>query len=258
MATKIVVGVWKDRLTVAQSARVTHELVPRVQPGSTVLGVAPAPVAFTTVRRAAAGTPLEIVSHDVHWPAESGSYIGTTSLAMLKELNVRYCMVGHSERRRFFCESNDDVLRKMLGCQQASIIPILCVGDAEDDLHARQSVLTGQLAGSLRGEGSHNLDLRHVAIAYEPVWAISTWRSERPLPTGSEVRGMLELVREIAREVCAEDLPETPFLFGGSVGPANAEEYFAEDGVDGALVGGASLTADTLVTVFGAARAAWG
>lgn len=69
---------------------------------------------------------------------------------------------------------------------------------------------------------------------------------------------MLELVRAIARQVCAEDLPETPFLFGGSVGPANAEEYFAEDGVDGALVGGASLTADTLVTVFDAARAAWG
>lgn len=259
MRNKIVVGVWKDRLTLDQS-RTWAEWLGNKTRGQTwpfIAGIAPAPIATTEVMQKLSGSPIQIVYQDVHWPAEAGSYIGTTSLAMLTELKIGVTMVGHSERRRFFGESHDDIRRKLLGCLKSDIYPILCIGDTETDEQVRKDVLREQLRNVIGCQLAPRIDVAKLAVAYEPIWAISTWRDERPLPTGKEATAMLDVVRLLIQEVSNQDPEDCAVLFGGSVNPANAFEYFSESSVDGALVGGASLTGESLLAVFEAGIKAW-
>jgi triosephosphate isomerase len=177
---------------------------------------------------------------------------------MLKELGIAMCMVGHSERRRFFGETDEDIYKKLVACIASDVLPILAIGDAEESLDARRRVLREQLVRGLGLDGnSEPVDLGRLAIAYEPVWAISTWRSNRALPSGKEVSDMLQLVRETLDEESSLRASDVAVLFGGSVSPDNAEDYFAQEGVDGALVGGASLTVGSLSAIFRIARRAW-
>jgi triosephosphate isomerase (TIM) len=257
---KVVVGVWKDRLTTSESEILAEELKYRVGRLGTLAfmpAVAPAPIATLRIRDILSPSPVRVINQDVNWPAQRGSYIGTTSLDMLRDAGIGITMVGHSERRRFFGETDKDVSRKVAGCLENSITPILCVGDAETDLKARREVLSRQIRGSLSDDNGAHFDISKVIIAYEPVWAISTWRTDQPLPSGEEVAGMLDLVREITEQVTRQDLTKSLFLFGGSVNPKTAPEYFARPEVDGALVGGASLEIDSLASIFSAAATAW-
>ena len=257
---KIVVGVWKDKLGLAESSAIARELgdlCSDLDVSGFVAAVAPAPYAAFQVNAILQDSPLDVVYQDVHWPAVTGSYMGSTPIRVLPEMGIRYSMVGHSERRRFFGEDDASIRRKLAGLVGNDLVPILCVGDDVEDWSERREILQTQIAGALRSPGLEPVDIRRIVIAYEPVWAISTWRSDRALPTGEEVAAMLNLVRDITREVTDSDVLGTRFLFGGSVGPANADEYFAVDGVDGALVGGASLKADSMAAVFRSASRAW-
>jgi len=217
----------------------------------------PSPIATVEVMNQLKGSTIQVIYQDVHWPAESGSYIGTTSIKMLQELGITKSIVGHSERRRFFCEDNDSIYRKLLACLESGIIPILCIGDSETDKQTRNKVLREQLKGVLGRELTPRVDISRIAIAYEPIWAISTWRDKRPLPTGQEVRDMLDNVRGLLEEVSDQDSSQCSLLFGGSVNPNNALEYFSEPSVDGALVGGASLDAESMASIFEAGLQAW-
>jgi triosephosphate isomerase len=259
MNRKIVVGVWKDKLTLSESVRQAGELSGMFN--NEQLGfdacIAPAPIALASVKNATLDSSIQAIAQDVHWPDTSRSYIGSTSIPMLKELDVRICMVGHSERRRFFGETDEDIHKKLVALISKGIFPILAIGDAEDSLEERRRVLKGQLVGGLGLGGEHPVDLCQLAIAYEPVWAISTWRSDRALPTGKEVVEMLGLVRDLLSQLCDVDPTHVPILFGGSVSPENGEDYFAQEDVDGALVGGASLTVESMSSVFRMAQAAW-
>ena len=189
MNRKIVVGVWKDKLTVTQSALNSQALAEQLR-GRT-LGfdacVAPSPIALVSAMSAAENSPLQIVCQDVHWQDPKRSYIGTTSIPMLKDVGINICIVGHSERRRVFGETDEDVHRKLLDCIDAGIFPILAVGDEEESLEERRKVLQTQLKGGLGLDTDRPVDISKIAIAYEPVWAISTWRSNSPLPTGKDV-----------------------------------------------------------------------
>jgi triosephosphate isomerase len=256
---RIVVGVWKDRLTPVESREAAEALVQEFPSGSLAYtgGIAPAVISALPVRDVLEDSALVTVAQDVHWPADSGSYIGTTSLAMLTESKIGYCMVGHSERRRFFHETNEEVASKLKGCLGTGIKPILCIGDSETDRDARIAVLSDQIRGSL-GVPELTSRVEEIIVAYEPVWAISTWRSEQSLPTGSEVAEMLALVRELLQQNTETDPGKISVLFGGSVAPENADDYFAQPDVDGALVGGASLKPDSMAAVFRAGQNAWG
>ena len=257
---KIVVGVWKDRLFLQESASMAnklHDLCRDLQTSGVLAAVAPPPYAAHVVCEALRDSPVRVVYQDVHWPAQSGSYIGSTPISVLQELDVQATLVGHSERRRFFGETDIDINRKLAGLLDNRIHPILCVGDNVEDWAQRRSILAEQIEGALRPKEGIEIDVERITIAYEPVWAISTWRSESPLPTGREVARMLELVREVPEEIMAAPIWRTAFLFGGSVGPSNADEYFSTRGVDGALVGGASLDAASMTIVFQAAADAW-
>lgn len=176
---------------------------------------------------------------------------------MLKDIGIKMCMVGHSERRKVFGETNQDINRKLVALVEAGIYPILAFGDEEEDWTKRRAVLVTQLRGALGVGTDTPVDITKIALAYEPVWAISTWRTNAPLPTGKEVFDMLELVRDIVTTDCKLPIKGVPTLFGGSVAPNNADEYFAQPNCDGALVGGASLKVDSLLSIYNSAQKAW-
>lgn len=257
---KFVVGVWKDRLSIRESVEMARQLSSLCQglmASRFIPAVAPAPFAAVPVCDALKGSPIDVIYQDVHWSAGEGSYIGSTPIRVLPELGISVALVGHSERRRFFGETNDDIHKKLSGLIAAGVHPILCVGDDVDDLNERRRILTEQLHGALCPSRGDQINISQLTVAYEPVWAISTWRTARSLPSGEEVADMLALTRQVTAAVTSCDTSQTSFLFGGSVGPTNADEYFANPGVDGALVGGASLRADSMATVFEAASRAW-
>jgi triosephosphate isomerase len=196
---------------------------------------------FTAI--AAANAALENAQHikvgaqNMHWE-RSGAFTGEISPAMLRDLFVRYVVLGHSERRTLFGETDEIVNRKMRAAHEAMLRPILCVGESLDQREAGdvEKVLTTQLQGSLAGLGPK--ELHETVIAYEPVWAIGTGKtatSEQAQEAHAFIRGIL---REISDEATAEKIR---IQYGGSVKPDNARTLMSQPDIDGALVGGASL-----------------
>ena len=259
MKRKIIVGVWKDKLLPAESERQATELA-RIFKGQDLpfnACVAPSPVALRAVNNITSNNPIITVAQDVHWLDPKRSFIGSTSIPMLKEIGINMCMVGHSERRGYFGETDDDIYKKLIGLIESGIYPILAIGDSVTDVPTRKKILTEQLLGALKPQSENPIDISKIAVAYEPVWAISTWRSDTPLPVGSEVTEMIALVDTILKDDCMLDTSNTPLLYGGSVAPKNAEDYFSYKNVDGALVGGASLTVESLSRLFEIAKEMW-
>jgi len=259
MKRKIIVGVWKDKLLPSEAERQAAELA-RIYKGQCLpfdACVAPSPVALRAVNNITNNDPIITVAQDVHWLDPKRSFIGSTSIPMLKEIGINMCMVGHSERRGYFGETDEDIYKKLIGLIDAGVYPILAIGDTVTDVPTRKKILTEQLVGALKPASEKPVDISKIAIAYEPVWAISTWRSDSPLPVGSEVTEMINLVDTILKEDCQFDTSNTPLLYGGSVAPKNAEDYFSYKNVDGALVGGASLTVESLSRVFEIAKEVW-
>jgi len=212
--------------------------------------VAPAFPVLRAVLDVAAGTPLRVAAQNVHWE-ERGAFTGEVSAAMLVEMGVRLVLVGHSERRTLFGESDDAVARKVSAARRHGLVPIVCVGEtlAEREEGRTESVLRRQLEGGLARLGP---TLAGTVIAYEPVWAIGTGRTASPAQAQAAHAFLRGLLRGIAGEGAAA---ETRIQYGGSVNAANAAELFGLPDVDGGLIGGASLAADSFSSVVRAACA---
>lgn len=176
---------------------------------------------------------------------ESGAFTGEISAGMLTDLDVEYVIVGHSERRALFGEVDADVAEKARAAQAAGLTPIVCVGETleQRDAGDAESTVLSQLDGSLDGVDDG------VVIAYEPVWAIGTGRTASP----EQAQDMHAAIRSALE---ARYGASVPILYGGSVKPGNAAELFAQPDIEGALVGGASLAADSFSAIVAAARAA--
>lgn len=194
---------------------------------------------------------IELGAQDCHWEDE-GAFTGEVSPPMLARLDVTYVICGHSERRQLFGEDDEVVNRKLRAVIRHGMRPILCVGETEDernDGRAREVVVT-QLRGSLEGVGAD--DASELVVAYEPVWAIGTGQTATP----ADAQEMCATVRETLGEIFDEDLAaELRIQYGGSVKPGNVAELMGQRDIDGALVGGASLTADDFALVVGHHRA---
>ncbi|PZU10160.1 triose-phosphate isomerase [Sphingomonas sp.] len=204
---------------------------------------------FTLMSEAAAAAPLlAIGAQDCHH-LESGAYTGGVSAAMIADLRARYVIVGHSERRTYQGETDADVRAKAEAAQAAGLIAILCVGETEEQRDAGRAdlVVAGQLAGSVPPSGK----AANLVIAYEPVWAIGTGRT----PSVADVAAIHELIRAKLIELLGPEGTGVRILYGGSVKPENAGELMAVPDVDGALVGGASLTAAQFVPIIQATAA---
>ena len=200
------------------------------------VAICPPFTALATVSEGCEGSDVLVASQNVHFE-DSGAFTGEISPPMLVELGAWGAIVGHSERRHIFGETDDLLARKVLAALAAGLVPILCVGETEDerDAGATEAVLRRQLEADLSPVPGDRLPA--VVIAYEPVWAIGTGRTA----TVEQADEAIAFTRSVVGEIDAGAAEAVRILYGGSVKPGNAAELSAVDGIDGALVGGASL-----------------
>lgn len=242
----LIAGNWKmykTRLETRDTLRRLDELIGR-KVEVEVLICPPFP-SLATAREAAAGSVIGIGAQDVHWEAE-GAYTGEVSASMLLDCGCGHVIVGHSERRQFFGESDAVVGKKVRHLLTTSLIPILCVGESLEQRETGrvEDVLAAQLAGAL--EGLTTGELSRLIVAYEPIWAIGTGRTATP-ETAQQVHASIRAwFDKHADGVVAAGVR---ILYGGSVKPDNIDQLMSQPDLDGALVGGASLDAGTFARV---------
>ena len=192
-----------------------------------------------TLVKAFEGTGIGVGAQNVHFEKE-GAYTGEISAAMLQEIGVDYCIVGHSERRQYFGETDETVNRKLKTLLPTGIVPILCVGEVLEEREAgrEQEVVRSQVMKAF--EGIEGNDAEKVVIAYEPVWAIGTGRTASP----QQANDMCGCIRAVLEDLYDDVISDRMIIqYGGSVKPENATEIMNMEEIDGALVGGASLDA---------------
>lgn len=253
MRTPFVAGNWKMYKTVAEARHLISELVPGLQSITGVQKVICPP--FTDLLAAAAlleGTDIGLGAQNLFWEP-SGAYTGEISPLMLAEL-CQYVIIGHSERRQYFGETDETVNRKVQAALSHGLTPIVCVGETLEEYEANVTadVVSRQihegLAGLSLGEDQVNMPL---IIAYEPVWAIGTGRAATADGANAVVA---DIIRTALADLFGDEAAQAiRVLYGGSVKPENAREFFQQPDIDGALVGGASLKADQFIAIVQAA-----
>jgi triosephosphate isomerase (TIM) len=250
MRRPIVAGNWKMHGSRAEVARLIEELLGRAPaaPDATCV-ICPPFVYLHEAARLLRGSVFSLGAQDVGADAH-GAYTGEVSAAMLKDVGCEYVIVGHSERRLLYRESDQLIARKFSAAHGKHLVPILCVGEQLADREASRTreVIVRQLDAVLElcGVGT----LAHGVIAYEPVWAIGTGRTATP----EQAQEVHAFIRDRIGERDASIAAATRILYGGSVKAGNAAELFAMPDVDGGLIGGASLKADEFLTILSAAR----
>jgi triosephosphate isomerase len=247
----LVAGNWKLYKTQAESVELAQEVVRGVGSwGMTEVVVSPVFTALSKVGETLAGTTVGLAAQNVYWETQ-GAFTGEVGPLQLVDLGCRYAIVGHSERRQLFAETDEAVQRKTQAVLRHGMRPIVCVGEtlAERDAGQAQTVVVRQLRAALRGFDIE--EAAQVVIAYEPVWAIGTGRNAQP----ADAQEMHARVRATLAELFGQPLAErTRVLYGGSVKPDNAQALLAQPDLDGALVGGASLVAESFCAIVAAAR----
>jgi triosephosphate isomerase len=238
--TPLIVGNWKMYKTIAESTDFCRRLKDEIAAagGKQVeVAVAPPFTALSAAAQALRGSFIFVAAQDVFW-AESGAYTGEVSPKMLAEVGCRFVIVGHSERRQFFHETDDSVNKKAAALMKEGLIPILCLGET---LAERQGGCTFAVVERQTREGLKGLavkDPEKLVIAYEPVWAIGTGQTATP----NQAQEVQAFIRRLLAEIFSPQMAEgVRILYGGSVKPENIGELMAMNDVDGALVGGASL-----------------
>lgn len=227
---------WKMNKTIAEAGEFFDGLLGAVQGAGPEVVVCPPYLALAESVERCSQTGVRIAAQNMH-EEKSGAFTGEVSAAMLNELGVDGVVLGHSERRAYFGETDDALSRKVPAALDADLEPILCVGETEEERDAAdtEAVLTRQIRADFAEVAGTELD--RVVVAYEPVWAIGTGRTATP----EQAQEACAFIRSRLAEFNADAADRVRILYGGSVKPANAEELLALPDVDGALVGGAAL-----------------
>lgn len=237
---KYLIGNWKMQLTEKESVKVAEEIKHLLGPwlaGADVAAVlCPSFMALPGVRHAITDTPLALGAQDVFWE-DKGAFTGEVSPTALKELGCGYCIVGHSERRQFCGETDEQVHRKVAALIRHNITPVVCVGETKEEREAghRDEVVVGQVLAALAG----NKPVTKIIIAYEPRWVIGTGVPVAP----EDAAEMHALIRRAVSESYADPVIEqhVHVIYGGAVDGKNIGAFLAQPLIEGALVGGASL-----------------
>ena len=246
--TPYIAANWKMNKTVAEAAEFVDALLPRIAATQADVVICPPFTALTAVVERRHGTAVKVAAQNMH-EEESGAFTGEVSAPMLVELDVEAVVLGHSERRQFFGETDEALARKVPAALAAGLEPILCVGESEEarDGGETEDVLERQLQADLGGRRAGDRSPRS-SIAYEPIWAIGTGRAATPEQAQEACAFIRDVLR--ARGAAAD---EVRILYGGSVKPGNAAELLALPDVDGALVGGAASTPEDFAAIVDAA-----
>jgi triosephosphate isomerase len=240
MRTPIIAGNWKMNNTMAAGTALVKELADLVKDAKNVdIVVCPTFTALSAVKEATKGTNIHVGAQNIHWEA-NGAFTGEVSAEMLQEIGVEYVVIGHSERREYFGETDETVNKRTKAAIAAGIVPIVCCGES---LEVREAGTTNQLVGGQIKADLAGLTAEQVAgivIAYEPIWAIGTGKTA----TSDQANEVCKFIREtVAGQFGKEAAEKVRIQYGGSVKPSTIAELMGKSDVDGALVGGASLKA---------------
>ena len=246
MRKKIIAGNWKMNYCVNKAEDFVSEIKDAINTDEVDVVICPNFVALDRLSDLLDGTNIKLGAQNVH-TEDKGAYTGETSVNMLAAVGVQYCIVGHSERRQYFAETNQVVNLKAKKLLEKDINPIVCVGETleERESNTMFDVVEKQVRESLDGIEEAQMK-RNVVIAYEPIWAIGTGKTA----TAEQANEMCKFIREVVSKMYNESVAEAVRIqYGGSVKPANANEILNMSDIDGALVGGASLTNDFVAIV---------
>jgi triosephosphate isomerase (TIM) len=246
MRKPVIAGNWKMYKTVQDTVQFIEQVKPLVQNNNQVeVVIAPPFIALADAVKTAQGSNVNISSQNVHWEKE-GAFTGEISAGMLSNIGVRYAIIGHSERRQYFGETNQTVFKRTKAALQSGLIPIVCVGEI---LEEREAGKTGAVIQTQFTEGLGGLtpeEFSHIIIAYEPVWAIGTGKTATPEMAEEVHHQIRDLIQSQFGSQIAEGMR---ILYGGSVKPDNVKGLMSQPDIDGALVGGASLKADSFAAL---------
>ena len=245
MRTPIIAGNWKMFKTKAEAIAFAEEFRELYKDTDVQTAICAPFTNLEALKEAFAGTEIKVGAQNVHF-ADEGAFTGEISVSMLEEIGVDFCIVGHSERRQYFGETDETVNKKLKKLFEGPIRPILCVGESLEERDADKAfdVVGGQIKADL--EGIDAADVKKLVIAYEPIWAIGTGRTATP----DQAEEMCAFIRKTLIELYGEEVSDEVIIqYGGSVKPANATEIMNMDEIDGALVGGASLKPEDFMEI---------
>jgi len=244
MRKKIIAGNWKMNKVSSEVDQFIAEAVKQVPDDDQVEAIVCAPFPYLKgLAEAAKGSPVKIGAQNMHFEAD-GAFTGEVSPVMLKDIGVSHVIVGHSERREIFGETDDVVNKKTHAAFDHGLTPIVCVGETLEQREANETMahIEAQVTNGLKGLTADQVT--ETIIAYEPIWAIGTGKTA----SSSDANDVCAHVRNVIKSLYSEAVSEAVTIqYGGSVKPANIEELLNESDVDGALVGGASLEVDSFV-----------
>lgn len=239
MRKPIIAGNWKLHKTVSEAQKLVEELLPLVTQAHAEVVVCPTYTALYAVREVIKNTNIALGAQNMYWE-EKGAFTGEISPEMLKEVGCKYVIIGHSERRQFFGETDVTVNKKLHAAFKADIVPIMCVGETLEQRESgvTETVIKAQVEAGLKDLTAEQVTM--MVIAYEPVWAIGTGRTA----SSDDANAVCQFIRKTVASMFGAAAAEAVRIqYGGSVKPENAAELMAKSDIDGALVGGASLEA---------------
>ncbi|MCD6134982.1 MAG: triose-phosphate isomerase [Candidatus Omnitrophica bacterium] len=241
-----IAGNWKMHKSIKEAAELANEIKRRFYDFDRAeIVLAPPFTALAAVADIIASTPVKLAAQNMFWEKE-GAFTGEVSPLMLKDAGCSYVILGHSERRAYFCESDENVNKKIKAALREGILPIVCVGERLEEREAGKTieVVERQLRGAL--EEIKEEEARKIVIAYEPVWAIGTGKTAAP----NQAEEVHKFIRETIGKLYTEDTSsDILVIYGGSVKPENITFLIKEEDIDGALVGGASLESDKFIKI---------
>ena len=239
MRKPIIAGNWKMNKTPSEARELVTALAPLVKDAVCDVVVCTPAVNFAAVSEAIKGTNIKLGAQNMHWK-ESGAYTGELSAAMLRECGVEYVILGHSERRQYFGETDATVNLRTLAAVKAGLTPIVCVGEKKEEREAgyTNALVSYQTLIALSGLTAEQV--KGVVIAYEPVWAIGTGLTA----TDEQANETIGVIRDAIRSAYGDAADEVRIQYGGSMNPKNCKGLMAQPEIDGGLIGGASLKAE--------------
>jgi triosephosphate isomerase (TIM) len=245
MRKAIMAGNWKMHNTIDEAVKLVEDLKPLVKDSNCEVVVCPTFVCLQAVLKAAEGTNIKVGAQNMYFE-EKGAFTGEIAPRMLEAMGVHFVIIGHSERRQYFNETDETVNKKLKAAFLHNIIPILCVGEA---LEHRESNVTEEVIGKqikLDLQGLTNEQAERLVIAYEPIWAIGTGKTA----TADQANETIAFIRKVVANLYGSNIAEKVRIqYGGSVKPSTISEQMGKSDIDGALVGGASLEASDFAAI---------
>jgi len=241
---RIIAGNWKMNKSVAESKALASDIKRDLaECGDVDVVLCPPFTSLAVVGEIIDATRIKFGAQNMHWES-NGAYTGEISANMLRSIYCHYVIIGHSERRAYFGETDEIVNKKTKAALAANLIPIVCVGETleERKSESQEAVVKGQLEGGLAGIDAD--DLKKIVVAYEPVWAIGTGEVATP----AQAQAMHAFIRSVLGDIANEEVAESVRIqYGGSMKPSNAAELLSQPDIDGGLIGGAALDACSFI-----------